>query len=227
MKVLSKQEEDEHYQHVLEGGIKGGAAGLGTGLVGLLTARRLSSGVRGLTVPFQAFLVTGVTVFSLIIGADRYSRKFEHKIWERYGESQTVVSAPAGSLSTSQSVLKTMNQYRWHIIGGSWLTGMAGSLAVVSRNRYLSTSQKVVQARMYAQGITLAVLLASAVIAAADTTTDDRGEDSIIRDPATGKPMTVHHAHKEKFAGENQWEDMIAAEEARLKAKGESTGASK
>ena len=225
MKILSQQEEDEHYRHVLEGGIKGGALGLGTGLLGLFTARRASAGVRSLTIPFQAFLVTGVTVFSLIIGADRYSRKFEHKIWERYGESQTVASAPS-NLSTSQSILKTLNLYRWHIIGGSWLTGMVGSFALVSQNRYLSTSQKVVQARMYAQGITLAVLLASAIIAAADTT-DDKGEDSVIRDPATGKAITVHHAHKEKFAGENQWEDMIAAEEARLKAKGQSSGASK
>lgn len=115
--------------------------------------------------------------------------------------------------------MKTFNDYRWHIIGGSWLAGMGGSLALVSRNKYLSTSQKLVQARMYAQGITLAILLLSAGIAASDTTDDD-GEDVIMQDPTDpSKNLRVHHAHKETYAGENQWEDMVAAEEAKLKAK--------
>ncbi|BFZ58039.1 Replication factor C, subunit RFC4 [Savitreella phatthalungensis] len=217
MKILTKQEEDEHYSHVLEGGLKGGAMGLGVGMAGLLAARRFSSGVRSLTIPFQAFLVTGVTTFSLIIGADRYSRNYERKIWEKYGERESIVTTGAQG-----GLLHTANQYRWHLVGGSWLAGMAGSLTAVSRNRYLSTSQKLVQARMYAQGITLAVLLISAVIATADTGEQDTGEDSIVKDPSTGKAMRVHHAHKETYAGENQWQDMIAAEDARLKARGES-----
>ena len=39
---------------------------------------------------------------------------------------------------------------------------MVGALGYSFSNRYLSTQQKVVQARMYAQAVTLAVLMASA-----------------------------------------------------------------
>lgn len=81
MKILSHQEEAEHYNKVLEGGVKGGALGFVAGATGLTLARRFSPGFRNLTIPFQAFLVTGVTTFSLIIGADRYSRNFEQQLW--------------------------------------------------------------------------------------------------------------------------------------------------
>ncbi|OLL24836.1 Respiratory supercomplex factor 2 [Neolecta irregularis DAH-3] len=52
--------------------------------------------------------------------------------------------------------------HRYHIILGSWALGMGGSFALVARNKYLTTGQKLVQARMYAQAITLAVLLGTA-----------------------------------------------------------------
>lgn len=96
---------------------------------------------------------------------------------------------------------------------------MGGSLALVSRNKYLSTSQKLVQARMYAQGITLAILLLSAGVAASDTADDD-GEDVVLQDPTDPRrQLKVHHAHKETYAGENQWEDMVAQEEAKINAR--------
>ena len=41
---------------------------------------------------------------------------------------------------------------------------MVGSLGYTFSNRYLTTQQKVVQARMYSQAATIAVLLASAAI---------------------------------------------------------------
>jgi len=39
---------------------------------------------------------------------------------------------------------------------------MAGALTYSFSNKYLTTQQKVVQARMYAQAVTIAVLMASA-----------------------------------------------------------------
>lgn len=211
MKILSQQEEAEHYSRVLEGGFKGGLTGLTFGSLGLFLARRFSPGIRSLTIPFQAFLVTGVSTFSLIIGADRYSRNYEQTLYTKYDEQ--VVTSSQTALSPTQRAMKTFNQYRWHFIGGSWVTGMVGSMLVVNRNKYLSTSQKLVQARMYAQGITLAIILLSAGIAAQDATDND-GEDVVMQDPIDpSKKLKVHHAHKETYAGENQWEDMIAAQE--------------
>jgi len=71
---------------------------------------------------------------------------------------------------------------------------------------------------MYAQGLTLLVLLASAGFAVTDQTTKDQGEDVLVTDPSDPKhKIKVHHAHKERYSGENLWEDQVAAEEARMK----------
>lgn len=202
MKILTREEEQQHYSKVLEGGTKGGLAGLAVGGTGLFLARKFSPGIRSLTIPFQAFLVTGISTFSLIIGADRYSRNYEQTLWSKYQD--TMVTSSQQALSPTQRFMKTFNTYRWHFIGGSWVAGMIGSMVVVNRNKYLSTSQKLVQARMYAQGITLAIVLLSAAIAAQDSTDND-GEDVIMQDPTDPtKQLKVHHAHKETYAGENQ-----------------------
>lgn len=204
MKILSQREEEEHYSRVLQGGFTGGLMGLTVGSSGLFLGRRFLPAIKSLTIPFQAFLVSGVTVFSLIIGADRYSRNYEQSLWAKYEE--TVVTSSRQALSPTQQFMKTFTAYRWHFIGGSWVTGMIGSMVLVNRNKYLSTSQKLVQARMYAQGITLAIILLSAGIAAQDVS-DDEGEDVTMQDPTDpSKQLRVHHAHKETYTGENQWE---------------------
>lgn len=41
---------------------------------------------------------------------------------------------------------------------------MVGALGYSFSNKYLTTQQKVVQARMYAQAVTIAVLMASATV---------------------------------------------------------------
>ncbi|ORY84225.1 hypothetical protein BCR37DRAFT_378225 [Protomyces lactucae-debilis] len=218
MKVLSKQEEDAHFHEVVKGGLVYGGIGAAISTSALMLGRKYSPGLRSLTIPFSAFLVTGGSTFALIIGCDQYSRAYQQKLRSRYAED--VVAHASGSLSPTDKILSTINKYRWHIIGGSWVAGMAGSLSLVSRNKYLSGPQKLVQARMYAQGITLAVLLLSAGVAAADPGQKDLGEDSEVTDPNDPtRIIKVHHTHKESFPGENQWEDIVAVEDARLKKK--------
>jgi hypothetical protein len=51
-----------------------------------------------------------------------------------------------------------------YFLGLSWAVSMAGALGYSFSNKYLTTQQKVVQARMYAQAVTIAVLMASAGI---------------------------------------------------------------
>lgn len=48
--------------------------------------------------------------------------------------------------------------------GVSWAASMVGALGYSFSNKFLTTQQKVVQARMYAQAVTIAVLMASATV---------------------------------------------------------------
>ena len=89
---------------------------------------------------------------------------------------------------------------------------MGIALALVGRNPYLSGAQKLVQARVYAQGLTLAVLVATAAFEIGDANEGQgRWETVKIVDPndPTHKHMIEKRIHHEKYAGEDQWRGQL------------------
>lgn len=85
---------------------------------------------------------------------------------------------------------------------------MAGSWTMVNRNPYLSGSQKLVQARMYAQGGTLAALLTSFAFEGSDAAKGKgRWETIKVLDPndPTHQHIIEKRIHHERYAGEDQW----------------------
>ncbi len=90
---------------------------------------------------------------------------------------------------------------------------MGISLGLVGQNPYLSTSQKIVQARVYAQGLTLAVLVATAAFEIGDRSKDEgRWETVKVVDPddPTHKHLIDKKVHHERYAGEDQWRGMFS-----------------
>jgi hypothetical protein len=196
MKVLTKEDEDAHYREVLKGGLNGGMLGLGLGMGASVILSRRSHLFESLTVPFKAFFVTSTGTFLAIINADRRSRDFERQRYageyedataKRYREMQE-------NLSTWEKTKVLAREYRYPIVMGSWAASMAGSLAIVSRDKYLTTAQKLVQARMYAQGLTLMILIATAAFEVSDA----RSREDLALDPK----KEVHHEH---YSGEDMW----------------------
>ena len=99
-------------------------------------------------------------------------------------------------------------EYRYPIVAGSWVASMAISLGLVGRNPYLSTSQKLVQARVYAQTLTIAVLIASAAFEIGDQNAGEgRWETIKILDPddPTHQHLIEKKVHHERYPGEDQW----------------------
>lgn len=54
------------------------------------------------------------------------------------------------------------NQYK--VIVGSWAASMAVAGAIVMTNRYQTMPQKIVQARMWAQGLTVGIIIGAGVL---------------------------------------------------------------
>ena len=54
------------------------------------------------------------------------------------------------------------NQYK--VIVGSWAASMAVAGAIVMANRHQTMPQKIVQARMWAQGLTIGVIIGAGVL---------------------------------------------------------------
>ncbi|KAL8664197.1 MAG: hypothetical protein Q9202_003275 [Teloschistes flavicans] len=225
MKILTKEEEQEHYRETLKGGFGGGFAGLGLGVAGVFLASRRFPAFRQLTLPLRAFLVTSSGTFGAIISADHFSRAYEKS---RHPENQfedSAAKARAQSLGQQSAYERFMTfgkENRYQIVGGSWVASMAIALSIVGRSPYLSTAQKLVQARVYAQALTIGVLVATAAFEIGDRSKEEgRWETVKYVDPddPEHKRMVEKKVHHESYRGEDQWRDMVEAEEQKEKAR--------
>jgi hypothetical protein len=194
MKLLTKEQEDAHYHEVLVGGTKGAALGLGVGLAASFLAQKRSPFYRTLTLPLKSFFVSSSVTFCAIVNADRRSRAYEAKRTEGFVfEDRTArrLKEAQANLTQWERAKEFGREYRYPIVTASWVASMGASLAMVSRNKYLSTPQKLVQARVYAQGLTLLVLIATAAFEVSDA-----------REAKAHPEKVVHHEH---YRGEDQW----------------------
>ncbi|GAA5857397.1 hypothetical protein JCM8547_002259 [Rhodosporidiobolus lusitaniae] len=177
---VNRAEQQEHYSETVYGGLRGGAMALAAGGAGAVAAQRY--GVRawqGLTLPLKAFALTSVATAGFIISADKASREYELRKYaigsgtelERTSHEQQRLEQEAGIAgdrrtvvaphSTKEAVIEWAKENRWTAVGLSWAASMVGSGAYIASSP-LSFAQKLVQARMVAQGLTVAVLIASA-----------------------------------------------------------------
>ncbi|KAF2031610.1 hypothetical protein EK21DRAFT_87875 [Setomelanomma holmii] len=224
MKVLTKEEEAAHYNATIKGGSIGGIVGTAVGAAAAAGASRRFASFRALTVPFRAFLVASSGTFVAVIAADRASAAYdiEHtpekkRAIEREKEREALYES---NKTAVQRAKEWASENRYPLLFGFWIASMAGSWHMVNRNRYLSGSQKLVQARMYAQGATLAALLTSFAFEGTDAAKGrGRWETIKVLDPndPEHKHMIEKRIHHESYPGEDQWREMIEAEEARLK----------
>ncbi|KAL2813655.1 hypothetical protein BJX63DRAFT_431776 [Aspergillus granulosus] len=231
MKLLTKEEEDAHYSEVVKGGTLGGVCGLLAGYAGVMLASRRYHTIRNLTLPMKAFLVTSSGTFVGIIAADHASRAFEaarneERQWYENHEERLRRQELAG-MTFGDRAMAWARRERYKIVGVTWLLSMAGSFALVGRNPYLTGAQKVVQARVYAQGATLAVLVASAAFEISERNRVRREIAARAEGAAAGATAAGAVADSKKKELENPeehnqgdlWKAMVAAEEERLKTK--------
>lgn len=200
MKILTKEEEDAHYAATLEGGLIGTGVGLALGLGTALPFNRRWMLFKNLTLPFKAFYVSSFATFGAIINADRYSRAFEAARRGTEWEDDQVRKREAriARMTPYDKFMFYGRENRYKIVLASWAASMGISLGLVYKDKYLTKAQKLVQARMYAQGLTLLVLVASAAFEVTDSRKIKNGDEE---------------EEVEAYAGENLWKDIIAREE--------------
>jgi len=222
MKVLTPEQEAAHYNATLKGGAIGGVAGVALGTAGVYAASVRYPAFRGLTLPFRVFLIASTGTFASIVSADRYSRAFETDQWggKEYRDEQKAMHDEIDSQkSTKQKSMEWLQDNRYSIVFGSWVVSMGAALGIVGQSRWLTTQQKLVQARVYAQGFTIAAVIISLAFEGNDRMAGSgRWETIKIRDPDDPDHKVIEkRIHHEKYKGEDQWMDMVEAEERRIK----------
>ncbi|KLJ05520.1 hypothetical protein EMPG_10994 [Blastomyces silverae] len=219
MKILTKEEEAAHYGAVLRGGTFGTVVGLVGGTAALLAASKRVPTIKNLTLPMKAFLVTSSGTFLGIIAADHSSRSFEasqHHEHVFLGEREARLrKEELASMSATDRMWEFVRKEKYKIMTVSWAASMVAAWAMVSRNPTLTKGQKIVQARVYAQGLTLAVMCGTAAM----EISDQRRGRGLLDKMKEKQAQTKQAKQKERYQGEELWKDMVEAEEERLKVK--------
>ena len=146
-----------------------------------------------------------------IVTADHFSRSFEASRHPEEGykdEAERVRLEEQAKKSSYERFMDWGKANRYSIVGGSWVLSMGLALGIVGRSPYLSTQQKLVQARVYAQSLTIAVLIATAAFEIGDRGKGEgRWETIKVVDPddPTHKHLIEKKIHHERYSGEDQW----------------------
>ena len=160
-----------------------------------------------------------------IVSADAYSRRYEQErnpAKQYEDQSRTLQDELEAQKSTKDRTMDWLAANRYSVVFGSWVASMGTALGLVGRNPYLSTQQKLVQARVYAQGLTIAVVIISLAFEGTDNAAGrGRWETVKVIDPndPEHKHVIEKQIHHEKYPGEDQWRDMVEAEEEKIKAR--------
>ncbi|KAK9357278.1 hypothetical protein V1504DRAFT_436890 [Lipomyces starkeyi] len=184
--LTPKQREDYERRMQYIGLAKGAAAGAGIGL-GLNYLVKLR-----FPVVYKSVTLRAAAVMLPVIGmsgawADRelsYAIHNERGLYQLKSQEQTEFS----QLSAREKVRTFASKHRLSLIFGAWLTSLGVSGYIVSRDKLMTRSQKIVQARMYAQGLTVLLVVATGISAMTK-----RNEPEYIPDPNDKHHRLMHN----------------------------------
>ncbi|CAR27883.1 ZYRO0D08800p [Zygosaccharomyces rouxii] len=165
MKILSKEEIEAHKYHTIAGGVKGAIAGFAiAGAVWKFAPIRYPR-FQPRRWPWSiktAFWISPPTLMTAIC-AEEASNKFDSMMYSSGGESADALEEHRKwkEMSMKQKLVEGLSNNKYKIIVGAWAASMYGSWVVVDKDPIMTKAQKAVQARMYAQFITVGLLLAS------------------------------------------------------------------
>jgi len=208
MKIATPEELAAHQKATVRGAIEGVLGGLAISLPASYYFQRTSQYYRALPPHLKALGIIMVVGPCYAIQAEHRGVEYDKSTWTGAGVQELVreekVEQSRWNALGNKEKLKDWairNQYR--IILGSWTASMAVAGVIVFRNKYQTLPQKIVQARMWAQGLTIGILIGAGIL-----TQSQRAE-------AAAHPQHVDHswAHiiEEEEEAERQSELRLAA----------------
>ncbi|KAG0785339.1 hypothetical protein G6F22_007994 [Rhizopus arrhizus] len=199
--ALTPEQEKVRQNLYFSSGLKGAVIGLGLGVAATAFTLRRSPEFRALSRPIQSIMAASTTTAGFLFASDSAVTEYENR--EMGYTDEDMIHSLLNSkhtddtnLSTVDRSLQYLNKNRWSFIGLSWAASMAGALGYSFSNRYLTTQQKIVQARMYAQAVTIAVLMASAGISI--YVGDDEKTRKELPDPQLRAVLELPHSNSPK-----------------------------
>ncbi|KAG7696291.1 hypothetical protein KL930_003317 [Ogataea haglerorum] len=163
MKIVSKEEIDAHSWATIAGGFNGFCLGTLVSVGVYAMAPRYYPKL--LKMPWSIKTATAIIppAFTTAVNAELASTRFDSEMYSSEFQQRKVLEEHRrwAKLSTTEKMVESLSNNKYKIITGLWAASMVGSWMYVNRDPLLTRTQKFVQARMYAQFITVALLLGS------------------------------------------------------------------
>ncbi|KAI0774136.1 hypothetical protein C8Q74DRAFT_1368639 [Fomes fomentarius] len=165
----TEEELAGHHRATVRGAIEGLLGGLAISLPSIWWANRKYPSFRALPPQLKALGIILIVAPTYAIQAERRGVEYDESTWTGAGKALLDREEAANesrweTLSTAQKLKEWAMRNQYKVILGSWAASMAIAGTIVMRNRHQSTPQKVVQARMWAQGLTIGVLIAAGIL---------------------------------------------------------------
>lgn len=170
--MATQTENQEYNRFVVSAGARGGLVGILLGLAATASLHRFYAPFRQLPLYIKSTFVAYPGLLLTSIGANEgshaYQRRVHPELSKVLDESQRLALETRARESRGQRIKDWIYNHRLHVLGGTWATSMAVCLELMRRDHYLTVARKIVQARVLAQAVTLAVLLVTAAIETSD-----------------------------------------------------------
>lgn len=168
MKILDNDEREAHIAHITSEGAKGLFYGsiLSAGLYGFMKIRHPVK-FRQFNTSIKTAMISMPTIAVGAFYADQGSVEFDRQVHSSdYNNSKMMEEFRQwNNLAMSDKIFHSLNEHKYKIIISTWAASLYGSWVLVNRDKIMTTAQKAVQARMYAQGITIVLLLGTILLA--------------------------------------------------------------
>ncbi|EKM59189.1 uncharacterized protein PHACADRAFT_249462 [Phanerochaete carnosa HHB-10118-sp] len=169
MKLATKEELDGHQNATIRGAIEGVLAGVAiAGPLGYYANKKWPA-FRRMPPQLKALAAILIIIPAYSVQAERRGVEFDESTWTGAGamELRRAKSEEEKHWESLSAVGKFKewamhNQYK--VIVGSWAASMAVAGVIVMANRHQTMPQKIVQARMWAQGLTIGVIIGAGVL---------------------------------------------------------------
>lgn len=173
MKILDEKERDEHFNTVLKEGAKGCLIGAGVAAALVYSVkRRYPAAYANYNASIKAAMWAMPTISLGAFFADDGSWKFDEQMHrsEYIEKVEKEKQERWEKLSTADKIFTSVNDNKYYYVAGGWVFSIWGSWHYINKDKYLSVTQKAVQARVYAQAVTVLLLLGTLLMLMHDQT---------------------------------------------------------
>jgi len=169
MKIVTQEEIDGHSSATIRGAAEGALGSAAVAIpLSILLNRRWAS-YRALPLSLKALGTVLVVAPCLSIQAERRGLEFDRAHWTGAGRMELDREAAEegarwDALSMKEKIGDWGVRHQYSIIMGSWVLSMAVAGSIIAKDRHQTLPQKIVQVRMWAQGLTIGILIGAGIL---------------------------------------------------------------